>query len=261
MKNEKWYERLTGLIPTNTVLISIIVFIITSLIVIFISQNFYDKEFWGNILVEAHGMLFDILVIGVFILSLNKLAEKRIENQKYLDEIDDFRGWKSSEAAFRIAGNIKRLNRNRCKSKINLVTCYLSSVDLYGENLRGANLTNATLMGADLTKTDLTGAIIRGANLIGTNLAGTDLKGTDLRGADLRGADLRGANLRGADLRVLDPSTADIMNVDIRKAVTLTLDQVSKVKTLYQAKLQPKFRNQIEHEYPHLLENPNDLQD
>ncbi len=62
-------------------------------------------------------MLFDILVIGIFILSLNRLAEKRIENQRYIDEIDDFRGWRSKEAAYKIAGNIRRLNRNGFKGQ------------------------------------------------------------------------------------------------------------------------------------------------
>ncbi len=32
----------------------------------------YDQGFLRNILVEAHGMLFDILVIGIFILWLTK---------------------------------------------------------------------------------------------------------------------------------------------------------------------------------------------
>ncbi len=71
-----------------------------------------------NVFVKAHGMLFDILVIGILILFLSKLAEKRIANQRYLDEIDDFRDWESDEAAHRIAGNIRRLNKNRFKGRI-----------------------------------------------------------------------------------------------------------------------------------------------
>ncbi len=63
-------------------------------------------------------MLFDILVIGVLILFLNKLAEKRVDNRRYLEEIEDFRGWESEEAAYRIAGNLKRLKRNGYKGRL-----------------------------------------------------------------------------------------------------------------------------------------------
>ncbi len=87
-------------------------------------------------------MLFDILVIGILILSLNRLAEKRITNQRYLDEIDDFKGWKSDEAACRIAGNIRRLNRNKFKGIIYLNYCYLRRTNLVETNLHRAECVN-----------------------------------------------------------------------------------------------------------------------
>jgi small-conductance mechanosensitive channel len=40
----------------------------------FLLGFYYKAEFWENILVEAHGMLFDLLVIGVFVYWLNSLG-------------------------------------------------------------------------------------------------------------------------------------------------------------------------------------------
>ena len=138
--------------------------------------------FWGNILVEAHGMLFDLLVIGVFILWLNRLGERRQTIQRYREEIEDYLGWNEKEATYRIVGNIRRLNRES-----------VSDIALSQAYLQGAKLG-----GADLHKADLWGANLHGAILLATDLCEADLIGANLRGANLHGAGLRGAKLGGA---------------------------------------------------------------
>jgi len=239
----------------SSVFISIVVFFIATVVVVIVTIVFYDyeSEFYKNVLVEAHGMLFDILVIGVFILALNKLAEKRIENQRYLDEIDDFRGWKSEEAAFRIAGNIKRLNRNRYKGKLNLVTCYLPSVDLYGADLRGANLTRARLDGTDLIHANLKEAILINADLSGTKLMEAKLEGVKLDGVKLREADLRGTDLSGACLTGANLERADLRGTDLTRCFGLDIGQLSSVKSLCGTKLDTELMEQVKEKYPHLL--------
>jgi hypothetical protein len=139
--------------------IAFLALVISAALVFGLTQLFfgYDKPLFQNIMVEAHGMLLDILVIGLFILWLNKLGEKRLENKRYQDEIDDFRRWHSEEAAYRIAGNIKRLNRNGI-SKIVLEECYLAHMVLRRANLQGAELRWATLLGARLMGADLRGS-------------------------------------------------------------------------------------------------------
>jgi BTB/POZ domain-containing protein KCTD9 len=159
----------------------------------------YDRPFFENIMVEAHGMLLDILVIGLFILWLNKLGEKRLENRRYHEEIDDFRYWHSEEAAYRIAGTIKRLNRNGVSS-INLAYCYLARIILYEANLEDADLGDANFEGTVLGRANLEGAFLGRANLKGADLAWANLKGADLMDANLKGAILGGANLKGANL-------------------------------------------------------------
>ncbi len=302
------YRTIKKIIPTSAVSISIAVFVIASLIVTHISRNYYDGDFMENVLVEAHGMLFDILVIGVLILFLNKLVEKRIENRRHLDEIDDFRGWESEEAAYRIAGNLRRLKRNGYKGEIDLKNCYLGCVDmkkdslleyfkkyltgidlvegdlqsaklndadlqsarlmkanlhlayLRSADLRGADCQDANLMHtilteaklehadfrkADLKKAKLQGANLQGAKLMRANLRGADLQEAHLQGADLQEADLQEADLQEADLRGANLLNANLLNANLQYAQlrgvrNLTLDQLSVVKSLYGAKLDPE---------------------
>jgi hypothetical protein len=78
-----------------------------------------------------------------------------------------------------------------------------------------------------------------------------DLSRADLINADLSGADLINADLSGADLEKADLSRADLSEV-----LGLNIEQLSTVQTLYKAKLDPELMDQVEDEYPHLLEHP-----
>jgi hypothetical protein len=124
-------------IITNPLLIAFAAFILATVFVVSLtlSSYGYGGNFLENILVEAHGMLLDILVIGIFILWLNRSGEKLLEVRRYLEEIDDFRGWDSDEAGYRIAGNVKRLNRNGI-TNVQLEECHLVKVNLSSTNLR-----------------------------------------------------------------------------------------------------------------------------
>ena len=101
----------------------------------------------------------------------------------------------------------------------------------------------ASLWEAKLVKADLRNANLKRADLSGSNLRGTDLERAELKDANLFGANLVGTNLTGADLR---------------GAKYLAVKQLCKVKTLYQAKLDPPLMEQMAKDYPHLLEKPRD---
>lgn len=102
----------------------------------------------------------------------------------------------------------------------------LKSKDFKGQDLRGANL-----RGADLESADLRGADLRDADLRDANLRVAYLKGADLRGADVTGAKLYGAYLNKADLR-------GVRGID--------MEHVRAIRTLYEAKLDDGFREEIE---------------
>lgn len=192
----------------STVLIAFMVFVGAALIVIPVSLPYYldsSLNFWENIVAEAHGVLFDLLIIGWFLLWLNKIAERRIRNNRYREEIEDYLGWRSPEATLRIVGNIRRLNRGQKEATFRLTEAYLDGAKLGGANLAGSDLWGAHLDNASL----------RESNLNGANLAGASLEGADLERASLIDADLRGANLNESDLERAVLTRADLRGVSL----------------------------------------------
>ena len=193
-----------------------------------------------DILVEAHGMLFDIILFGIILAIFDSITEKRTTIRRYQEEIDDFRNWDAEEAKSRIIGNLKRLIRlgvdefdlSDCylektnmaflNGKISsldgthLSNCDLRELDLRGLNLKKTHLKGANLSGVDLRELNLAEVDLREVNLSGSNLAGADLQGAILDNADLSGADLRGANLLGASLIYANVNEANFTDADLR---------------------------------------------
>jgi len=195
---EEIRERFNRIIE-QPVLTSTIVLIILTLLVLGLSFPYYRKDligFTGQVLAEAHGMLFDIAVIGILIFWLNNNGERRLRIRTYKDEIDDFRLWESEEAAYRTVGNIKRLNRHKIYN-INLVNCYLARTNLNYANLKDSNLNNANLSNANLDRADLRVADLVGANLSNANLDRVDLSWANLTNANTAGMSLKEAELKG----------------------------------------------------------------
>lgn len=218
-------------ICSRRVLITLIAFLIVggSIFLYTLYKYHYVSDFRRDILVEAHGMALDIVVIGTFIFALHEIGRRRLEKerniQRYQEEIDDFRGCNEKTIGYRIAGNIKRLNRFG-----------KTDIDLHDYFIRVPHLKKIQLQGADCTN----------ANFDGTNLKGANFEGADLTRAVLSSEKLEGVNFDGAILQ----------EIEIRGSNKLSINQLANVKTLYKAKLNPSLIEEIKKKYPHLLEKP-----
>jgi uncharacterized protein YjbI with pentapeptide repeats len=218
--------------------------LISGFLVTLISWRYWQRNFSGfleNILIEAHGMVLDLLVIGWLVFWINQLAEKRLTIKRYNEEIEDFLGWEGNEAKFRIIGLIRRLNGLHTRpAKLHrafLVEGELENVDLRGVDLRDAHLESASLNDANLEGADLRGAFLHKAQLRHANLKKVDLRGANLSGMtqyfpnqillyeDMPeqiqgdpGALMAGANLEGADCRETQFYNARLYNVNLTNA-------------------------------------------
>ncbi len=133
----------------------------------------------------------------------------------------------------------------------NLSSANLISANLFHADLSGANLTNADLMHSYLNSADLTKAKLKRADLTYADLSSAHLSAANLEGANLQEANLGNANLQKANL-----VAANLQKTNLVGALNLTIEQLSKVKTLYQAKLDDELLQQVKEKYPHLLEKP-----
>lgn len=252
-------------IATSPIFISFFVFLLATFVVYRITirkvESAYDKQFIKDVLIEAHGMLFDILIIGTLIFALHKLVEKRLEKKraikKWKEEIIDFRGWESEEATHKIVGNIRRLNRNGV-TRIIMDNCYLKNARLEYAELQEAfinrtNFQQAKLFGAKFQKAYLWRANLQKTNLITADLSEANLNEADLQEAKLNSANLQGARLNEANLKGATFFNSILQGADLLGAKNLSIEQIFEVKTLYMAKLDPPLMEQIKEQYPNLL--------
>lgn len=268
------YERFRS-VAERPVVISLFVFFVLAILVFSLSFNLYRYDFdnfWREVLAEAHGMLFDIAIIGILIYWLNDRAQTRMSIRTYTDEIDDFRNWKSEEAAFRTVGNVKRLNRHKIH-RFNLSYCHLAHTNLSYVRLQESNLNQAdvsyamliechlqesrlnqtrfshsNLNQAQLYKAYANGAYFNDTYLIKANLKSAFLIRTDFSNAFMMEADLRGAYAVGANFK-----NANLYKADLRGVDGLTVDQLSQAKTLHQAQLDDDLMAQIREKHAQLL--------
>lgn len=262
-------------IVEKPLLTSTIVLVFVAIVVLSLSLKYYLRDFdtfIQQVLAEAHGMIFDIAVIGILIFWLNQNGEKRQRIRTYKDEIDDFRLWESEEAAFRTVGNIKRLNRHKIH-EINLVNCFLprtnlNYVNLSGSNLNSANVSQSSLIDVNLENARLNQTNFENSNLNQANLKGAYASGTNFNDAFLIKAQLSGAflikanfknaflmeaNLQNAYLMGADFENASLYKADLRGAKGLTVEQLARVKTLYLARFDDEVLEQIKTNLPELV--------
>jgi BTB/POZ domain-containing protein KCTD9 len=271
---KKWTEFYNSIIE-KPLLTSTIVLIIVAILVVSLSLKYYIRDFdtfIQQVLAEAHGMIFDIAVIGILLFWLNKNGETRQRIRTYKDEIDDFRLWESEEAAFRTVGNIKRLNRHKIH-EINLVNCHLPRTNLNYANLTGSNLNSANVSQSSLIEANLENARLNQTNFENSNLNQANLKSAYASGANFKdafliksqfenaflikanfnNAFLMEANLQNCYLMGADFENASLYKADLRGAKGLSVEQLSKVKTLYLAKFDDEILEQIKTNLPELV--------
>ena len=182
--------------------------------------DIYYLDGLGDVLVEAHGLIFDLFIFGIVLTAYEVIRSKQDKVERYKEELDDYREWKEDEAGYRVAGIIRRLESEGVEDinfdKLNLSKCSkeivekavktgariisLQEAKLYGANLQEANLLGANLQEAGLYRANLQEAKLGSANLLGANLLGANLQEADLGSANLQEADLGGANLQEAKL-------------------------------------------------------------
>jgi uncharacterized protein YjbI with pentapeptide repeats len=186
----------------------------------FQAANFRNTLFWESNLQECNFLLADLREARLF----------RTNGQNSLFLKTDLRESTLGEGNFKLAK--------------------FWSANLEKANLSAANLQNALLMTCNLRRASMQRALMFEANL-----TGSDLTDADLWLADVRGAIFFGANLENANLQETNFEGATLIGADLLKVRNLEVEQLAKVTSLYEAKLDPILGKQVRDKYPHLLDS------
>ena len=194
----------------NTVLVWLLATL--AIVIAGVRLKYYSMpDFWVNIVAGIHTGLFDVLLIGIFVLWLNQRDESQLETRMEIkrnrEELDF---WRSD-------GSIVATKRNMVSIK------HLNEFGVYE-----MNLSDCALYGQDLSEAILTASNMEGMTAWDANFASADLRRVKLNKADLRRTNFTRANLEGAELRNAVLTRADFQNANI-KAVDFTDANVSNV--------------------------------
>jgi uncharacterized protein YjbI with pentapeptide repeats len=208
------------------------------------SQEFWrDRIFYYGVSVVVVGVIFSLLSYGA------------IENVGYVP-------WVSEDiAGYDVFANFREKDVSEKPDRYweipeNDLPKYVKGATLNSRNLKNADMVEAFLVKADLRWALLNGADLGRADLNRADLRSANLSWADLREAELWGANLWEADLGGADLGRTNLRVADLRGASLKGAKNLTIEQLSKVYTLYKAELDADLLEQVKKGYPHLLEEP-----
>jgi len=173
-------------------------------ILVAIVMDLFDSEFSPHdIIVEYHGLVFDLFIFGVILTVYESRRSKKDKIDRYREEIDDYRFWHSEESLHRIKGLIKRLDKLNV-SFIDLSHCQLIEARWFSQykSMRwifsGADLTESVFLMVDMQKskflvTTLTNATFVEVNLMDCNFGSAKMLGVRFEKCNLNGVDFGSA--------------------------------------------------------------------
>lgn len=184
----------------------LLVGLVCSLTILFLDLN--DPKFsWHDILVEAHGLIFDLLIFGLIWTVFEFYKNKREKVTSKKEEIDDLIQLKTEEAS---VGIISKMN-----------SLYFLGVRKF--YISGAFLKNGSLQEMDLTDSIMVLINFENGSFVRSNLKNVDLRTSNLKNvyftdANLENTKLCNSNLTNARFTVTNFTKSDLTNCDLRGA-------------------------------------------
>lgn len=234
------------------------------------------REFWESVLVEAHGMILDIFILGVVVLLLLNRFEKKREISELHSKIEFNRHIKSEDAKYNIISAIGLLNKVN-QTKFDLHQCDLSGLIMTKANLSGSsihaakflntnlkdsnftkingersifnkatlnnvNFNSSRLYRADFTNTKARSIHLNNCEIIRTNFCDSDLNNSDFRNSKLDTISFERAILKNSDFRKCEFGKdisfvdADLQSSDFRDSINIPIADILKAKCFIKAK-------------------------
>ncbi|ELA9364030.1 pentapeptide repeat-containing protein [Vibrio parahaemolyticus] len=211
----------------------------------------YDKAFWENVLVEAHGLVFDIFLIGLVLVWMDSHRQKRESIERNLEGLWDLNTFVDAIYQKKKINMIKRLNASKVY-KIDVTDLTLSDVELkdakfsnsglYGLKLLKCKIFNLEIQSSKLNSADFSGSKLKNSKILKSYLknacfaeailTGVDFQKSDLFRAKFIGTNLENADLRGCNLKRTVFDGANLKQANIRECQNLDCEALAKAECL-----------------------------
>lgn len=224
----------------------------------------YNKDFWENFLVEMHGIVFEISIIGVLIVWLDSKRGKFGDIKRLIEDLDDYATLDFPEINVKKLGHIKRLNEHGVKS-IDVQNLVLNGIKIKGVNVEGNRLiglkiVNGSVLGStfkcikmrssDFQKSTIKNTTFESCELLKSKFMESRCKGVDfsnssLERADFTNADLQSSIFNGCDVRETKFEGANLKHVSFHNSKNLTAKILIKANNLDYVKVPDEILNEL----------------
>ncbi|HCI12852.1 MAG: hypothetical protein A2063_09645 [Gallionellales bacterium GWA2_60_142] len=172
---------------------------------IFVHYSLWGQDsFYAGFITNMYNSALDFLVFSIILYVYLGRHETNDKIQLYKDNIDDCRFWYSEEAAFKNAGNVRRLQELGIKS---------------------FDLSKSTLLNTKLKQMEVIDALLMGACLNGTNFDKSHFSQSNFQGAAAKKASFNQARFTNCNFKYIDLSESQLIscqfaNCDFTKSQT-----------------------------------------
>lgn len=244
----------------NKLYIYILISVIALTVLLFL--DFYLKIDYKDIIVEAHGLLMDVLLFGIVLTIYDSVTEKKRKIDSLEEQLQDYKGWNEKQASIRLISIFRRL-RKLGVNQIDLSYSYLEDVffdndfSMENVNFSHSQLVHCRLIDVSFVNSQLIGTHIRYSALSIVDFTGSSLCNAYFRNtrsfhkinftnADLRNASLKNirygssVNFTGANLQGMHVEEDWFSN--IKKAEVIGYEEIVKKYEIYSASNDGIFR-------------------
>lgn len=244
--------------------ITLIVLLILSLMVVLITSSWntvsslilpntqvglYNRDFFENLLVEIHGTIFDIAIVGVLLFWFDKRRDIKDKINETAETLKYLKYYRGDDASYKVYGTLKKLLELGEKkiampdSKLNKLK--IDKLELISSNLIAVDFSNSTLSNcsfekcemeasqffeAKITKCKFNNVNLQRAKLINSQLKSINFQTCDVRYADFKGSELQSADFRGVDCTGISFKDANLRSANFIGAKNLTKEMIKKAK-------------------------------
>lgn len=211
----------------------------------------YNKSFWENVLVEAHGLVFDIFFIGLVLVWMDSHRQKRESIKRNQEGLLDLNTFIDEIYQKRKINMIKRLNENEVY-KIDVTDLTLYDIELKGTkfinsrlyglkfskcrifnlDIQSSKLNSADFSYSNLKKSQVLDSNLNNANFSGAKLIGIDFQKSNLFRVKFINTNLEGADLRSCNLKKTVFDGANLKQANIKKCKNVNCKALAKAKCL-----------------------------
>lgn len=180
--------------------------IVLSLIFLDILVYPFVSNFFQNIIIEAHGIVPDLLIFGILMTIYEKWRSKV---EVHRGSIEEYLGQNTPEATAGILRIIREMNQLDA-SRFQLSECSLAEQDLRHADFTGSSFHRVNFEAADLTLVEMDNCRLRDINFTDAVLRSVTFSGSELDKINFTGAKLNDINFQKADLRSVNFTNADL---------------------------------------------------